>query len=153
MHSQQNGIYSYIRRFQFSTYRRIYKINPFCQIHGLKTLINEPTCYKNPNNPIDLVTTNMPKIFETKLWDFHKMIFTALKVSFRKKPRVLNYRKYKFYDNNIFREQFLTKLDHVYVSKQDNSLKGFQEKCLTVLNSMANKTLIYTTSTTNTFYG
>lgn len=31
----------------------------FCHIYGLKSTINEPTCYNNPNNPtcIDLSTT------------------------------------------------------------------------------------------------
>ena len=66
------------------------------------------------------------------------MTQAVLKVSFKKqKPRVLNYPKYKFYDNSIFREQFLTKLNHVNVSKEGNNLKGLQEKCLTILNSMA----------------
>ena len=32
---------------------------------GLKCLISQPTCYKNPNNPacIDLVLTNVPRSF------------------------------------------------------------------------------------------
>ena len=118
----------------------------FCQMHYLKILINEPTCYKNSNNTtcIDLIMTNRPKsfqnssTFETGQSDFLKATLAVLKVSFKKeKPRVLNYCKYKFYDNSIFREQFLTKVNHFTVSKQDNSFKGFQEKCLKVLNSMA----------------
>ena len=68
----------------------------------------------------------------SKLSDFHKITLAVLKVLFKKQKRkVLNYRK------SMFQEQFLTKLNHVNVSKQDNSLKGFQEKCLTVLNSVA----------------
>ena len=67
----------------------------------------------------------------SKLSDFHKITLAVLKVLFKKQKRkVLNYRK------SMFQEQFLTKLNHVNVSKQDNSLKGFQEKCLTVLNSV-----------------
>ena len=103
-------------------------MKPFCQI---PICAYEPTCCTNPNNPtcIDLVKTNRPKsfqnstTFEIELLGFHKMILTVLKVSFKKKKtRVLNYRKYEFYDNNIFQEQFLTKLNHICVSKQDNSL-------------------------------
>ena len=41
----------------------------FCQIHNLKSLTNEPTCYKNPNKPswIDLIMTNRPKNFHALL--------------------------------------------------------------------------------------
>ena len=54
----------------------------FCAIYNLKSLINEPTCYKNPDNPstIDLILTNCSNhfqessVFETGLSDFHKMI-------------------------------------------------------------------------------
>ena len=108
------------------------------QIHGLKNLINEPTYYKKPSNPTctDLIITNRPKslqnssTFETGLSDFHKMTLAVLKVSFKKqKHRVLYYRKYNFYDNSIFRGQFLTKLNYVNVSKQDSSFEGCQEKC------------------------
>ena len=70
------------------------------------------------------------------------MTLAVLKVSFKKqKPRILNYRKYKFYGNIcIFRVEFLTKLNHINASKQDNSLKEFQEKCLIVFNLMASIT-------------
>ena len=75
--------------------------------------------------------------FETGLSDFHKMTLTVLKFSFKKqKPRVLNYHKYKFYNNKFFREQFLSKLENNNISKQGNSLESFQEKCLTILNSI-----------------
>ena len=58
--------------------------------------------------------------FETELSDFHKITLAVLKVLFKKEKRkVLNYRK------SIFQERFLTKLNHVNVSKQDNGLKGF----------------------------
>ena len=53
----------------------------FCQSYGLKNLINEPTCYKNTNNPssIDVILTNRPNSFqnsmaiETGLSDHHKI--------------------------------------------------------------------------------
>ena len=60
-------------------------------------------------------------------WNFH---------SKKQKPRVLNYRKYKFYNIKFFREQFLSKLENNNISKQGNSLESFQEKCLTILNSI-----------------
>lgn len=104
----------------------------FCQIHSLKNLINQPICYKNPNNStyIDLIMRNRCKsfqnssTFQTRISDFHKITLPVLKVLFKKqKQKVLNYRE------SIFQEQFLTKLNHVNVSKQGNSLKGFQGKC------------------------
>ena len=67
-----------------------------------------------------------------------KWTLVLLKVSFKKRnPRVLNHCKCKFYDNHIFREQSLTKLNHNNVSKQENNLKEFQQACLIVLNWIA----------------
>ena len=65
------------------------------------------------------------------------MTLTILKVSFtEQKQRDLNYCKYILYDNTILRGLFLIKPNHVNVSKEGNSLNGFQETCLTVLHSM-----------------
>ena len=38
----------------------------FCDTYNLKSLIREPTCYKNPENPscIDLILTNRPCSFQ-----------------------------------------------------------------------------------------
>ena len=51
----------------------------FCNLNGLRNLINVPTCYKNSGNPtsVDLILTNRPSyfqhstVFETSLSDFH----------------------------------------------------------------------------------
>ena len=59
----------------------------FCTFYNFKSLINKPTCYKNPDNPpcIDLILTNYPNCFqnsstfETGLSDFHKLILTLVK--------------------------------------------------------------------------
>ena len=58
----------------------------FCDVYNLENLIDEPTCYKNPNNPssIDVILTNRKRSFhisttiETGLSDHHKMIITVL---------------------------------------------------------------------------
>ena len=64
-------------------------------------MTNKLTCYKNPDKPtyIDLILTNCPGSFqnscviETGLSDFHKMIVTVMKASYRKiEPRIINYR-------------------------------------------------------------
>ena len=59
----------------------------FCESYTLSSLIKEPTCYKNPQNPscLDLILTNSPYSFqyscviETGLSDYHKMTVTAMK--------------------------------------------------------------------------
>ena len=64
----------------------------FCDNYNLTSLIKQPTCYKNPNNPtcIDLILSNTPRSFqsscviETGLSDFHLMTLTVMKKSFRK---------------------------------------------------------------------
>ena len=72
-----------------------------CASYNLKSLIKEPTCFKIVDNPfyIDLILTNHPKsfqdsgVYETGLFDFHKLTFTVLKTYFQKaKPRIIKYR-------------------------------------------------------------
>ena len=71
----------------------------FCEIYELRSLINEPTCYKNPLNPscIDLFLTNNVNSFqktfvsETGLSDFHKLIGTMMKSHIPKQKPGINY--------------------------------------------------------------
>ena len=57
-------------------------IKIFCSNFNLTSMINKPTCYKNPDKPtcIDLILTNCPGSFqnscviETGLSDFHNMM-------------------------------------------------------------------------------
>ena len=76
----------------------------FRDAYDLKSLITEPTCYKNPEIPtcIELILTNHPRsfqnscVFETSLFDFHKMTVTIMKASFQRcQPRIINYMDYK----------------------------------------------------------
>ena len=94
-------------------------MNEFCNVYGLKSLIKEPTCYKNALNPtcIDLILTNKfnkfqsSKTIETGLSDFHKMTVTVLKTFFQKKePTLIKYRDYKHFDNNTFRHELKDEL-------------------------------------------
>ena len=91
----------------------------FCASYNLKSLIQEPTCFKSVDNPscIDLILTNHPMcfqnsgVYETGISDFHKLTFTVLKTYFQKtKPRVIKYRDYKYFDNNDFRNEFIREL-------------------------------------------
>ena len=73
----------------------------FCESHNLKSLIKEPTCFKNPERTscIDLILTNNFQnscIIETGLSDFHKMTVTVLKTKFeRLKPNIISCGDYK----------------------------------------------------------
>ena len=72
----------------------------FCVFYNFKSLINKPTCYKNPDNPcIDLILTNCPNYFqnsstfETGLSDFHKLILTLFKSEIpQQRPNIISYR-------------------------------------------------------------
>ena len=76
-------------------------MSEFCDTFGLKSLIKDATCYRNPENTssIDLILINNPHSFqnfcviETNLLDFNKMVATVMKTSFeRLKSRVKKYR-------------------------------------------------------------
>ena len=90
----------------------------------LATMINKPTCCKNPNKPtcIDLILTNCRGSFQKNSCvigigysDVHKIIFTVMKTSCRKiEPRVINYRDNKDFSNEGFRESLLENLKGNY---------------------------------------
>ena len=86
----------------------------FCNLNGLKSLINEPACFKNPEIPtwIDLILTNrltyfqLSTVLETGLSDFHVLTVTEFKMGFTKsKPCIITYRDYKKFSNNAFRSE------------------------------------------------
>ena len=83
----------------------------FCNSYNLNSLIKQPTCFKNPENPccIDLILTNKPRSFlstcviETGLSDFHRIAVSVLKTHFRKLlPKVVTYRDFKKFENERF---------------------------------------------------
>ena len=60
-------------------------------------MINEPTCYKNPDGPSCVIWT--------ELSDFHEMVVTVMKTTYRElEPRIIHYRDFKYFCNNIFIE-------------------------------------------------
>ena len=72
-------------------------IRSFLELYGLRNLISEPTCYKNPENPssINLIVRNSSSRFqnscaiETGQSDFHKMTITVMKTTFQTKTDLL----------------------------------------------------------------
>ena len=66
----------------------------FCENYGLKNLIKQPTCYKNPSNSIFQCTS----VIKIGLSDSHKM--TPMRKGFKKfQPRKIKYRPYKHFLN------------------------------------------------------
>ena len=87
-------------------------LHPFFK---LKNLVKEPTCYKNPENLnyIDLFLTNCARsfystcVFETGLFDFHKLVLTILRWKFKTlPPKIIRCRTYKQFDEEQFKAVF-----------------------------------------------
>ena len=98
------------------------EMKDFCETYDFVNLIKKPTCYKNPKNPssIDVMLTNRKCSFqnsttiETGLSDFHKMTVTVLNKNCKKQdPIVINYRDYKKFHENVFREDLKRNLEIV----------------------------------------
>ena len=114
----------------------------FCDSYGLRSLIKQPACYKNPSHSkcIKLTLTNVPRSFqttcviETQFSDFHLMTLTVMRKSFKKlKSRVINYRSYKHFSNEVFRESLLGKLSQQTFVNNDY---GFDKFCYITLKIM-----------------
>ena len=115
-----------------------------CSSYCLNSLIKQPTCFKNPENPscIDLILTKTRSfqstcVIETGLSDFHRMTISVLKMHFRKlPPKVIGYRYFKNFDN----ERFITSLQSTLESQNVDYIKNpdlFFEICQKVLNHHA----------------
>ena len=82
------------------------------------TLIKQPTCFKNPNNPTfnDHILTNHPirfhssSVYETGLSDFHKLTLMVLKTFHVKHKPIIQYRYFNHFDNASFRADLLQEL-------------------------------------------
>ena len=117
----------------------------FCNSYSLKSLIKQPTCYKNPENPscIDLILTNKPRSFqstcviETGLSDFHRMTVSVLKMDFRKlPPKIISYRDYKSFENERFMDSLILALSSRNIDYTKNP-DVFFEVCQNELNHHA----------------
>ena len=60
-------------------------------------------------------------IIETELSDLHKMVLLIIKTNFRKlKPKIVSYRKYRFFSNECFREDLIKVLSNNEVSNDND---------------------------------
>ena len=135
-------------------------LKEFCDLYGMKSLIRIPTCYKNPANPtcIDLMLTNSNRSFqnsctiETGLSDFHKMIVTVLKIYFQKREaKVINYRDYRNFSNEEFRQQVLKDILKASQNRDIVSCESFLSICQQALDSRAPKKQKYVISNDSPF--
>ena len=74
------------------------------------------------------------KTFETGLSDFHKMVVSVFKTSFKKqKPKIVTYRDYKYFDHEKFRKSFIT----CFSTGKNISYDTFENLVLQTLGKMA----------------
>ena len=109
-------------------------MKPFCENYNLKSLIKQPTFYKNPNKPtyIDLILTNVPRISEstcviaTRLSDFHLITVTVMRKTFKKiRPIVINYRSYRDFSNETFKVSLVKNLSNELLVNYYDGLEMF----------------------------
>ena len=114
----------------------------FCKNYGLKNLIRQTTCYKNQSKPvcIDLMLKNVPRTFqstceaETGLSDFHLMTLTVRRKTLKKyQPKTINYRSYKNFSNEKYRETLINNLSKENFINNDD---GFQRFCHISLDAL-----------------
>ena len=81
------------------------------ELYFLENMVKKPTCFKNPAKPtcIDLIITNKPgmfqnaKTYETGLSDFHKLVASTMRLSYKKRlPRMIKSRDYKNFENSLY---------------------------------------------------
>ena len=91
----------------------------FLDSFSLKNLIKNPTCFKSiKGRCIDLILTNRPLCFkktgsfETGISDYHHLIYSMFKASFKKAPpKIIEYRSFRKFDETCFRSDLSRNLD------------------------------------------
>ena len=116
-------------------------LSQFLYEYNAKNIVKENTCVKNALNPscIDLFITNSPLSFQNTiavsngLSDFHKMVITVMKMSFKKhSPIERHYRDYKYFDRTKFKNNLNEKL-----SEGISNYESFETTFIEVLNKHA----------------
>ena len=93
---------------------------------------------KSPINPICIEKFHSTCVLETGLSEFHLMIVTVMRKIFKKlKPRTINYRSYKHFSNEAYRESLLHELSKEVFSNNDDGLQKFYDININILNRHA----------------
>ena len=115
-------------------------VKNFCCSYSVTSIINSPTCFENPEKTscIYLILANCPRSFqnsctiETGLSDFHKLVVTVMKTTYKKsQPEIINYRSYKYFNN-----EELIQIE-ANGNKCKESVKNFISSCNVILNKRA----------------
>ena len=77
-----------------------HSMTSFCTLFKLKSIVKEPTSYKNPENPscIDLFLTSCPRsfhntcLYETGISDFHLVVTILLRSFESLPPKIIKYK-------------------------------------------------------------
>ena len=125
----------------------------FLDTFALSPLNTDPTCFNNSRNPscIDLLLTNFKpsfmktNVFETDIFDHHKMISTIMKLYFTgQSPKTKYYRDYRKFDIDYFSSELSRRLNSVFCSFKENVeyeelnyLSRFHRVFLNLLNIQA----------------
>ena len=113
-------------------------LSQFLYEYNVKNIVKENTCFKNALDTtcIDLFTTNNPLSFQNTIAisngfsDFHKMVLTVIKMSFKKhSPIERHYRDYKYFDQARFKNNLNEKL-----SEGISNYESFETTFIEVLN-------------------
>ena len=120
-------------------------LSDFVDTFSLSNLINRKTCHKNLyGTTIDIMLTNRPNCFQktstvvTGLSDFHKMIISCLKTTFKKiPPKKVIFRDYKKFDE----QNVLYDLDQQMIKgkfyKEKNMYESFSDTFKAIVNKYA----------------
>ena len=114
-------------------------LDAFMQSHNLFNLIKSTTCFKGCGSCTDLILTNrkfcfkMSSAFETGLSDYHHLIYSMLKTTFKKEDSVrFIYPDYKTFNNEYFQNDLKNGL-----SKCPKTYESFENIFVTVLDRHA----------------
>ena len=109
----------------------------FCSSYCLKSVIKQPTCFKNPENPscINLILTNKSQSFhntcvvEARLSYFHRMAVSVLKMHFHKLTlKIISYKDFKKFEYESFMDSLYLALNSQNICVRMSWIIKFQEK-------------------------
>ena len=123
-----------------------------CETYELKSFIEEPTCYKIPDNLscIKLIITSNPLSFQNScviepgLSDFHKMAVTVVRKTFNNlKQKIFQSRNYKQFCDNKFRQNLLSGISLQNLCINSNGLEKLLQICVCNLDELLPTTKHY----------
>ena len=72
---------------------------------------------------------------ETRMSDFHKLVATVLQMLYKQKPRIIHYRNYKTFNEQLFRIELDKELAKIDLNNAE--LVEFYDEFLSLLNKHA----------------